>query len=130
MATDSPVISSDLFRAFLHCEHKSHLRLLGCAGDKCEFEQLQDRLDAMFHAQACSHVASRCRADDVLFALGTAPPRPSLVDIEVVLDAIIEKTDFGAPSMLSAVGPLIQRTAHPTTNHCSIVVHNPPDKTS
>ncbi|MCP4542931.1 MAG: TM0106 family RecB-like putative nuclease [Chloroflexi bacterium] len=89
MDTETRVISDELFCDFLHCERKSKLRQTGCTADKGAFEQLQERLDADFRAQANSQLLSNCPPNAVHFAAGGSPHLPS-VDADVILDAVVE----------------------------------------
>jgi len=66
MASSAPLLTNDVFEAYLQCRRKALLRFQKHRARRTEYERLQKRLDDRFHALAKSRISARFRKGDIL----------------------------------------------------------------
>src|SRR5262245_32043146 len=60
------LITEKIFRAFLQCETKSHLALVGAVGDRRELNDWARKLTEAYQQQFCTQLHSSCRDGELL----------------------------------------------------------------
>lgn len=89
MVSSAPLLTNDVFEAYLQCRCKAVLRLQKRRARRTEYDRLQKRLDDRFHSLARSCISARFQKGDIL-----SVPRLSRAVLNqgysLLLDTIIE----------------------------------------
>jgi predicted RecB family nuclease len=87
------VITADIFEAFLKCETKSHLKLLGAVGDQRAFSAWERKRTEDYRQQFCMQLRANCRDGELLRSV-TLAQALAHHQCRFVLDCVVRTDQF------------------------------------